>query len=153
MERYYKINQNKEYIMKSKTLFTITAAVVLALSFTSCASTEENMRAQGYGPEYSKGYGDGCDSGKKAAGSMFDQFKKDVSRYDGNHKYKEGWNDGYKQCRSEEASLERSIENSTRDAAIRNSNNNRSSNYEAKNAAYDASRQLSAQDMRNIKNL
>ena len=139
--------------MKNKTLLTITVALVLAFAFTGCASTAENMRAQGYGPEYSQGYGDGCDSGKKAAGSMFDQFKKNVSSYDRIHKYREGWDDGYKQCRSEEAQLERSIEHSSRDAAIRDSNTNRSLDYEARNDAYNASRQLSAQDMRNIKNL
>ena len=32
---------------------------------------------------------------------MFDQFKKDVKHYDGNHKYKEGWDDGYTECKSE----------------------------------------------------
>jgi len=110
--------------MKTKTLLTLAAAATLAVGFTGCASTAENMRAQGYGPDYSQGYGDGCDSGKKAGGSMFDQFKKDVNRYDNNHKYREGWEDGYKECKSEEKELMHSIEAANRDAAIRNINKN-----------------------------
>ena len=141
--------------MKTKTLLMLTAVVALVWVFTGCASTAENMRAQGYGPEYSQGYGDGCDSGKKAGGSLFDQFKKDVNQYDNSHKYREGWNDGYKQCKSEEKQLEKSIENASRDAAIRSSYNSpqRGLDYAAQDAVYDASRQLSTQDMRNINNL
>lgn len=141
--------------MQTKTLLTLTVAVALTWGFSGCVSTAENMRAQGYGPEYSQGYGDGCDSGKKAGGSLFDQFKKDVNQYDNSHKYREGWNDGYRQCKSEEQQLERSIENASRDAAINNSYNNsqRELDYVAQDAVYDASSQLSAQDMRNINNL
>jgi hypothetical protein len=106
--------------MKTRTLLTLAAAATLAVGFTGCASTAENMRAQGYGPDYSQGYGDGCNSGKKGGGSMFDQFKKDVRKYDNNHKYREGWEDGYKECKSEEKELMHSIESANRDAAIRN---------------------------------
>ena len=107
--------------MTKKILLTATAIVTLGFTLTGCASTAENMRAQGYGPDYSQGYGDGCDSGKKAGGSMLNQFKKDVRRYDSNHKYKEGWEDGYKECKSEEKQLMRSIENANRNQAIRDS--------------------------------
>jgi hypothetical protein len=107
--------------MRTRTLLTLAAAATLAVGFTGCASTAENMRAQGYGPDYSQGYGDGCDSGKKAGGSMFDQFKKDVRKYDTNHKYKEGWEDGYKECKSEEKQLMHSIDDASRNQAIRDS--------------------------------
>jgi len=102
--------------MKKTVLITAIAAALLG----GCASTAENMRAQGYGANYSQGYGDGCDSGKKAGGSMFDQFKKNVRKYDSVHKYKEGWDDGYKECRSEEKQLMKSIDNASRNQAIRN---------------------------------
>ncbi|WP_294958687.1 hypothetical protein [Sulfurovum sp.] len=107
--------------MKKRKIITAAAAVAMAIGFTGCASTAENMRAQGYGPNYSQGYGDGCSSGRRAGGSMFDQFKKNVSRYDSNHKYREGWDDGYKECKSEEKELMHSIEKSQRDQAIRDS--------------------------------
>jgi hypothetical protein len=107
--------------MTKKTLITLGATIVMGLSFTGCASTAENMRAQGYGPDYSQGYGDGCDSGKKAGGSMLDQFKKNVDKYDSNHKYREGWDDGYKECKSEEKQLMRSVDDASRNQAIRDS--------------------------------
>ena len=104
--------------MRKKAL-TILAVGVAVMMFSGCASMAENMMAQGYGPNYSQGYGDGCSSGKKAAGSMFDQFKKDVNRFDGNRKYAEGWNDGFKICKSEFKATMRSIEANNRDQAIR----------------------------------
>ena len=107
--------------MKNISTIVLTGAAILALGLSGCASTAENMRAQGYGPDYSQGYGDGCDSGRKAGGSMFDQFKKDVRRYDSNHKYKEGWDDGYKECKSEEKQLMKNINEASREQAIRDS--------------------------------
>jgi uncharacterized protein YceK len=55
-----------------------TIATILLLS--GCAGTAEHMRQQGYGPEYSQGYADGCTSGKNAGGSIFDSFKKNVKK-------------------------------------------------------------------------
>ena len=107
--------------MTKKLIVSMTATIAIGLIYTGCASTAENMRAKGYGPNYSQGYGDGCSSGKKAGGSMLDQFKKDVRQYDSNYKYKEGWEDGYRECRSEEKQLMKSIDDSMRDQAIRDS--------------------------------
>jgi hypothetical protein len=107
--------------MTKKILITLGVTIVIGLNFTGCASTAENMRAQGYGPDYSQGYGDGCDSGKKAGGSMLDQFKKNVDRYDNNNKYREGWEDGYDSCKSQEKELMHSIEDASRNQAIRDS--------------------------------
>ncbi len=107
--------------MTKRTQLTLAATAALALAFSGCASTAESMRAQGYGPDYSQGYGDGCDSGKKAGGSILDQFKKNVDMYDYNHKYREGWDDGFRQCKSEEKQLMRSIDDAQRDQAIRDS--------------------------------
>ena len=107
--------------MKTTKFVSLAAATALALWFTGCASTAENMRAQGYGPSYSQGYGDGCNSGRKAGGSILDTFKKDVRRYDSEHKYREGWDDGYKECRSEEKELMKNINESSREQAIRDS--------------------------------
>ena len=107
--------------MKLNTMILGTTALVGLLAFNGCASTSETMMQQGYGPDYSQGYGDGCDSGRKAGGSMFDQFKKDVRRYDSNYKYREGWDDGYKECRSEEKQLMKNINEASREQAIRDS--------------------------------
>ena len=108
--------------MKRKYLLG-TMAIVVTIAFTGCASTSETMMQQGYGPNYSHGYEDGCSSGRKAGGSMLDQFTKNVQQYDSNYKYREGWDDGYKVCHSEERQLMRSIDDAQRDAAIRDSYN------------------------------
>ena len=99
--------------MTKKTLM-IGAAAAGMLIFAGCASTSEQMMQKGYGPSYSKGYEDGCESGKRAGGSMLDDFKKNVNRYNSDYKYREGWEDGYRQCKSEEKALMHSIEEGQR---------------------------------------
>ncbi len=91
-----------------------TSMLAGLLAFGGCASTAETMQQKGYGPSYSKGYEDGCESGKRAGGGMFNDFRKNVDRYDRDYKYREGWEDGYRQCKGEEKALMQSIENSQR---------------------------------------
>jgi hypothetical protein len=91
-----------------------TTTLVGLLAFSGCASTSETMMQKGYGPSYSKGYEDGCESGKKAGGGMFNEFRKNVNRYDREYKYREGWEDGYRQCKGEEKALMHSIEENQR---------------------------------------
>jgi len=98
--------------MKIGQIFFATTTLAAMLAFSGCASTAETMQQKGYGPSYSKGYGDGCESGKKAGGGMFNDFRKNVDRYDRDYKYREGWEDGYRECKGEEKALMRSIENS-----------------------------------------
>ena len=105
--------------MTKRTLLTAATVVAMGLSFTGCASTAESMQKQGYGPDYSKGYGDGCTSGKKAGGALLLDFTKNVDRYDHNNKYREGWDDGYESCKSQQRQLEHSIEDTNREQAIR----------------------------------
>lgn len=54
-----------------------------------------------------EGFDDGCHSGYKAAGSLFDEFKKDISRFNSDKKYAQGWSDGFRQCESEQEAIER----------------------------------------------
>jgi len=139
----------------TKKVLTIAAIGVAAMMFSGCASAAENMMAQGYGPNYSQGYGDGCSSGKKAGGSMFDQFKKDVNRFDGNRKYREGWDDGFKTCKSEFKASMRSIEANNRDRAIRDSYKKEDNSYDkvARDAARDSMNGMSSADRAAIRNL
>ena len=88
---------------------------VVALSLlllTGCQSDREAMIQKGYPPAYADGFDDGCGSGKKAGGDMFSQFAKDVDRYHHDKTYREGWDDGYKECRSEQAALQKQIDQS-----------------------------------------
>jgi len=86
--------------MKRNILLAVAGFGLASIMISGCASTSETMMKQGYGPGYSKGYGDGCTSGKNAGGSILDEFKKDVRRYQSDSKYAMGWKDGYDTCKS-----------------------------------------------------
>lgn len=91
----------------------ILRAVVLStfsLAFLSgCVSQKESMIKEGFPVAYADGFDDGCHSGKKAGGNMFEQFKKDVRRFENDREYAQGWSDGFRQCETEEENLERQI--------------------------------------------
>ncbi|NPA24926.1 MAG: hypothetical protein GXO34_03765 [Deltaproteobacteria bacterium] len=91
-------------------LATLIGAVLL---LAGCVSQRESMIEQGYPPAYAAGFEDGYHSGKKAAGSYLDQFKKDVHRFQTDPQYAQGWNDGYRQGDEEQKALDRQIRNST----------------------------------------
>ncbi len=79
--------------------FILTTAGVL---LTGCGGTEgQRLMQEGASPAYARGYDDGCSSGKKAAGDMFAQFHKNVREYQENSDYRQGWDDGHEECRSE----------------------------------------------------
>ena len=107
--------------MKTFTMISASAALFGFFALSGCASTSENMMQQGYGPNYSHGYEDGCKSGRQAGGSMFDQFTKNVKLYDSNNKYREGWNDGFRVCKEQEKEMLHEAENAQRNQAIRDS--------------------------------
>jgi len=86
---------------------TATLCSILALS--GCVSQKDSMVKQGYPLAYADGFDDGCHSGKKAGGSLFDQFKKDVNRFQKDTQYSQGWSDGFRQCETEEESLQRQV--------------------------------------------
>ena len=63
-----------------------------------CGPSEQDMIQNSRGISYSQGYGDGCATGEKEAGSSEAQMQKDTRKYLTKSKYKEGWDDGYKEC-------------------------------------------------------
>ncbi len=85
-------------------LFRLYAISTLfcVLFLAGCVSDRERMIQEGYPASYAAGFEDGCHSGKKAGGSMFDQFRKDVNRFESDPKYAQGWSDGFRECESEE---------------------------------------------------
>ncbi len=83
------------------------ALAVVLLGLAGCQSDREAMIQKGYPPAYADGYDDGCQSG-----NMFSQFTKDVNRYHNDKTYHEGWDDGYQECKSEQAALQKQIDQS-----------------------------------------
>jgi uncharacterized protein YceK len=92
--------------MKSFHLLLVISCLVL---LSGCVTQKEIMLKQGYPVAYADGFDDGCHSGKKAGGSYFDQFKKDVNRFESDNKYAQGWSDGFRQCESEQEAIQRQI--------------------------------------------
>ncbi|MDZ5604715.1 hypothetical protein SJI00_18255 [Pseudomonas sp. RP23018S] len=78
----------------------------IALLVGGCQSVNEQMRAAGYPPAYADGYQDGCSSGREAADVRVGDFRKNVPRYLAERQYETGWDDGFRQCQSTQASQE-----------------------------------------------
>lgn len=95
--------------MKPLKQHTPFAFLVFTLFLTACVSTKEDMVAKGYPLHYAEGFDDGCHSGNKAAGSLFDEFSKDVMRFGSDTEYAQGWSDGFRQCESEQAAMQRQM--------------------------------------------
>lgn len=88
-------------IVKNIALLLVTSTAVVSL-LTGCGGTEgQRLMQEGASPAYAQGFDDGCSSGKKAAGDMFSQFHKNVQEFQHNSDYRQGWNDGHEECRSE----------------------------------------------------
>jgi flagellar biosynthesis/type III secretory pathway protein FliH len=102
--------------MTLKSIAIGTSIALAALAFSGCASTQEEMVQKGYPKAYAQGYADGCTSGKQAGGSMFDEFKKNPTRYSSDKQYKSGWDDGFRQCEKKEEAIEKSVQNAQRTA-------------------------------------
>ncbi len=90
-----------------KTVGIIVTLLFVILCLTGCASQKEMMIRQGYPPAYAEGYQDGCTSGNNAAGSIMDQFRKNVQQYQQDTNYRQGWDDGYKQCKAKQDAFQK----------------------------------------------
>ncbi|OUR71569.1 hypothetical protein A9Q78_09225 [Methylophaga sp. 41_12_T18] len=90
-------------------VYKLIIATLGLLIVSGCVTQKEMMVKQGYPLAYAEGFDDGCHSGNKAGGSLFDQFKKDVVRFNDEKQYAQGWSDGFRQCETEQESLLRQI--------------------------------------------
>ena len=90
--------------MSPNRLRTITlAALVTILALAACASVRETMIERGFPPAYADGYADGCSSGNEAAGGLFYETRKDMTRYGADRQYTQGWDKGFQRCRDQMA--------------------------------------------------
>ncbi len=74
---------------------------LLPVLLLGCGSEGRRLMQEGASPEYAQGFDDGCASGKKSAGDMFSQFHKNVQAYRQTDDYRQGWDDGHDECKSE----------------------------------------------------
>lgn len=108
LESYIKYLQ-KEFKMKNTKILLMGSAILGIIIFSGCATQKEIMVQEGHSLAYADGFDDGCHSGKKAGGNMFESFKKDENRFSKHHKYAQGWSDGFRQCENEQEALDRQI--------------------------------------------
>jgi hypothetical protein len=102
--------------MDAKRFRTITlAALVTTMALAACGSVKETKIKQGFPPAYADGYADGCSSGRAAAGGIFDETRKDMTRYGADRQYAQGWDNGFQQCRSEMAATVNSAQRASGD--------------------------------------
>ncbi len=106
---------------------SLVIGAALFLSACDFPEPSETMIASGaaLSQAYRDGFDDGCHSGRQAAGSLFDQFRKDLSRFNANGDYAQGWSDAYRQCEREEEALELQMRSAATINAINSANDNR----------------------------
>ena len=99
---------------------TVLAVVSGLLLLSGCVSQKEAMIKQGYPLAYAEGFDDGCHSGNRAGGSLFDEFKKDVRRFEADKQYAQGWSDGFRQCETEQEAIQRNMTNNVNKPNFKN---------------------------------
>ena len=80
----------------------VATLLVAVAQLSSCASQSGAPRAQDRSPAYSEGFGDGCASGRASRGSLANWERKNVSRFDSDKQYAQGWSDAFDQCAHEQ---------------------------------------------------
>ena len=94
-------------ILNTQQIIGIGTALLIGLALSGCMSQKELMIKDGYPLAYATGFEDGCHSGKKAGGNMFEHFKKDVNAFNTSKDYAQGWSDAFRECETEAEALQR----------------------------------------------
>ncbi len=83
-----------------------TGLVIGAMVLAGCAPQGEQIMIQNArGAEYSRGYADGCASGRHVAGNMEVNATRDTLLFLNDSQYKSGWNQGFKECKFREKKI------------------------------------------------
>jgi len=88
----------------------VTTAMVSAIALVGCGGvSEKDMIANSRGASYSQGYGDGCHTAKSETHENNTTKQIDTMRYAHKARYKEGWDDGHKECLFRESKVKKRI--------------------------------------------
>ncbi len=97
--------------MKKSSVLKMFVIGMVAGAVTGCGPKGEQIMIQNpEGAAYSTGYGDGCASGRYAAGNREITERKDMMRYQTDKRYQKGWDTGYEECRFRERKIRERIE-------------------------------------------
>ena len=92
-------------------MMRICVALFLSFNLLACAKQQFNwyrseLADKGHPPDYIDGYIDGCDSGYHAAEVPYHFYVRDSKRFESDKHYSDGWNNGFKNCKKEQESVE-----------------------------------------------
>ncbi|MCU0915344.1 MAG: hypothetical protein MUC88_12380 [Planctomycetes bacterium] len=79
----------------------LIALLVASFLVGCCPANRKGLLSAGYSEHYVDGYLDGYSAGSRVAGHPFYQFTRDLGRYERDHQYTKGWDDGFTIARGE----------------------------------------------------
>ncbi len=90
-----------------KSVFVFCLLTFLFIGCKTNPKRVDNLVGANQPQDYKLGFGAGCDSGYSAAGHVYYKFNKDVTKYNKEKLYQQGWDDGFKVCKGKYDSLGR----------------------------------------------
>ncbi|NSX54160.1 hypothetical protein [Parasulfitobacter algicola] len=81
-------------------IIALTAFALVACDLPEPSETMISDRSN-TSASYRAGFDDGCHSGRQAAGDLFEQFRKDQTRFNSDRDYAQGWSDAFRQCETQ----------------------------------------------------
>jgi len=88
--------------MKQASQVKRAAALAFLVAVLASCAGQGAMNGQGQTGAYKDGFDDGCQSGRASAFSLDDRYKKNVSRFESDKQYAQGWSAGFDQCAFEQ---------------------------------------------------
>ncbi|MCP4408177.1 MAG: hypothetical protein GY807_10535 [Gammaproteobacteria bacterium] len=96
---------NIENTMKKYLIF-LASIFLMGCAAQHLVKQRMKLVQEGFSDTYIDGYIDGCSSGYNRADNYQYDFTRDMPRYQSDQLYSSGWEEGYKECKSEHESLE-----------------------------------------------
>jgi hypothetical protein len=88
----------------------VATTLITAIGVVGCGGlSERDMIANSRGASYSQGYGDGCHTAKREIHENNTTKQIDTIKYAHKTRYKDGWDDGYKECLFREKKVKKRI--------------------------------------------
>lgn len=69
----------------------ILCVFALSVFLSACGTTDATLQQQGHNQSYITGFHDGRHSGMKEAGNTYENYIKDIKRFESDAEYRNGW--------------------------------------------------------------
>ncbi len=95
------IIKEKGCVIRMLRLFTVPVVLYLLVACSTVLMSPDMDRVKDQPLAHQEGYEAGCHSGFVAGGSTVHSFKMDTARLREDEEYDDGWNQGYRECKSD----------------------------------------------------